>query len=114
MTQAKHTDEDLLLPLDLAPRPPALPPEMWTLADIEARTHRPVFCPPPQRPMKPVKRPVQVPGWLTIAVVLCALYAAVRHQGIDITCSLNDDAVQCRMVNRPAPWLQSSLSEVSA
>jgi hypothetical protein len=97
-------NKDLLPPLDLTPKPPALPPELWALSEVETRTHRPAFHPPPQRPLRPVRRPVQVPGWLTLIVVLCALYAAVRHYGYAIDCGRVGDAVQCRVIERPAPW----------
>lgn len=97
-------NNDLLPPLDLTPKPPALPPELWAVQEMETRTHRPSFRPPPQRPLRPARRSVQVPGWLTIIAALCALYAAARHHGIDIACSRTDDAVQCRVIERPAPW----------
>lgn len=102
MTERKS--QELLPPLDLAPKPPALPPEQWAVSDIEARTHRPAFRPPPQRPQRTVKPPMQVPAWLTAAAVLCALYAAVRHNGYAVECGRLGDAVQCRVIAQPAPW----------
>lgn len=97
---------DLLPPLDLKPKPAALPPEMWALHEIETRTHRAEWRPPYRKPVIQRRAPVAVPRWVAVTAVLCALYAAVRHNGLDVDCKLIDDVLQCRMVNRPAPWAQ--------
>lgn len=99
---------ELLPPLDLAPRPAALPPELWALHEMETRTHRPAWQPPPRKPVIERKPPIVVPRWLAVAAVLCALYAAVRHNGYAVECGRLGDAVQCRVIAQPAPWRKPS------
>lgn len=104
MAGARHGEQDLLPPLDLTPKPPALPPELWTVAEVETRTHRPAWQPPIRKPVVERRPPIVVPRWVAVTALLCALYAAVRHNGLDVDCKLIDDALQCRVIERPAPW----------
>lgn len=96
--------QELLPPLDLSPRTAPIPAEQWSLQPIETRTHRPAYRPPQRAAGKPRRQPIRVHPIAAAVVLLCASYAGLRHHGLDFDCGRVGDAVQCRMVERPAPW----------
>jgi hypothetical protein len=71
---------------------------------METRTHRPAFRPPLRPAENPRRQPIRVHPIAAAAVLLCAGYAVLRHHGLDFDCGRVGDAVQCRMVEWPAPW----------